>query len=172
MERIIKKHNNRIINYHAHNKHRNEDRKRQCNCRTPTMCPMGGRCQIKGVVYQASVTSIEKPSTTKVYIGCTKTDFKTRFTNHKHSFSNTKLRNATTLSRCVWDLKDKKLTPVIRWDILKKANVCRSLNDPCFLCLNEKLAIVRFPDRRNLLNNRFESSGYCKHKIGLSLKYN
>ena len=132
------------------------------------MCPLEGRCLTKGVVYQASVTSIEKPNPTKFYIGCTKTDFKTRFTNHKHSFSNIKLRNTTTLSGYVWDLKDQGLTPVIGWDILRKANICRSLNDPCFLCLNEKLEIIRFPDKSSLLNNRFESSGCCKHKIGLT----
>ena len=71
-----------------------------------------------------------------------------------------------------WDLKDRNMTPIVEWEILKKSNVCKALDDPCFLCLQEKLAIIRFPDKRNLLNNKIESIGICRHRACLSLKYN
>ena len=60
---------------------------RNCNCRKPADCPMNGDCLKQSVVYQATVSTNDcRPDQT--YVGLTGNSFKTRFANHKASFSN------------------------------------------------------------------------------------
>ena len=55
-----------------------------CNCRNKKRCPMNGKCLVKSLVYQATVTTDDnRPSQT--YVGLTENTFKTRFNNHKAS---------------------------------------------------------------------------------------
>ena len=52
---------------------------------------------------------------TKVYIGFTEKDLKTRWNDHKLSLTNKKYRNSTSLSTYVWSLKEKyDVTPMLR----------------------------------------------------------
>ena len=55
-----------------------------CNCKNPENCPLSGNCRTKNIVYKADVTSKHE---SRVYIGLCETEFKTRYNNHKSSFS-------------------------------------------------------------------------------------
>ncbi len=88
----------------------NPDNKTQldngCNCKSRDKCPLPGKCLTKSIVYQATVsTNDNKPDQT--YVGLTSNSFKTRFANHKTSFSYVKKKHATELSNHIWQLKDK-----------------------------------------------------------------
>ena len=86
-----------------------------CNCRDKPNCPLNGGCRAKGIVYQATVTTPRTgPNNTnnyhsETYVGLTDTEFKLRYANHKQSFSNQRLRNATELSKYIWSLKEKNI---------------------------------------------------------------
>ena len=78
---------------------------RNCHCRKPADCPMNGDCLKQSVVYQATVpTNDDRPDQTRV--GLTENAFKTRFANHKVSFSNPTKKHSTELSKHIWQLKD------------------------------------------------------------------
>ena len=77
----------------------------ECNCRIRNNCPLKGKCQTKGIVYQATVTN-EDNNTKETYVGLTEGTFKTRYRNHTSSFRNEKSKNATELSKHVWSLKE------------------------------------------------------------------
>jgi len=62
---------------------------------------------LSSVVYQATVT-MEDNGPAQTYVGLTENSFKTRFANHKSSFSDPKKRLSTELSKHVWYLKEEK----------------------------------------------------------------
>ena len=64
--------------------------------------------------------NIMEPSINKTYIGIASTTFKARYSNHEQSFSNYHKRNNTSLSTYYWKLKQKQLTPTIKWKHLLK----------------------------------------------------
>ena len=80
--------------------------KKNCNCRKPEKCPIDGNCNVESIIYQAEVTS---QTTKETYIGLCDTAFKLRYRNHTSSFRNERYRNATELSKHVWNLKDKNI---------------------------------------------------------------
>ena len=88
---------------------------KNCNCRDKPNCSLNGECRAKSIVYQASVTTPRTgPNNTnnchsETYVGLTDTEFKLRYANHKQSFSNQRLRNATELSKYIWSLKEKNI---------------------------------------------------------------
>ena len=43
------------------------------------------------------------------------TSFKDRLRNHTSDFRN---KNSTELSKCMWKLQDKKITPSLKWNIM------------------------------------------------------
>ena len=56
----------------------------------------------------------------KIYLRSTQGDFKTRYYNHKTSYSHEKYRHSTTLSSYVWELKDNKgIHPIMKWEVIK-----------------------------------------------------
>ena len=89
---------------------------KSCNCRDKPNCPLNGQCRSKGIIYQAIVSTQEKyPDGTnktknETYVGLTDTEFKSRYANHKQSFTNRTLQNATELSKYIWKLKEKTQT--------------------------------------------------------------
>ena len=66
---------------------------------------MDGNCNVESIIYQAEVTS----------------QFKLRFRNHTSSFRNERYRNATKLSKHVWNLKDQNIQYNIKWRKIKQA---------------------------------------------------
>ena len=88
----------------------------KCNCRDKVRCPLEGKCKQECVVYKVEVYSDpNNKRNKKIYFGSTQGDFKTRYYNHKTSFSHEKYRHSTTLSSYVWELKDNKgIDPIMK----------------------------------------------------------
>ena len=131
---------------------------RLCNCRKPADCPMSGKCLMKEIIYQCTVSCNGKEET---YIGLTENTFKQRYANHKASFKNKNLSNATELSKHIWHLKDSKQTYNIKWNIIRQAKAYRS-KQKCHLCLWEKFYIIFKPEMASL-NKRSEFMSTCRH---------
>ena len=139
-----------------------------CNCRIKSECPLNGICRSKEVVYQATVKA--QNTTPRKYIGLCETEFKVRWYNHKQSFKNRKLENATELSKFVWACKDKKLNPEIEWNIIRNASAYTTKGSKaCQLCLTEKYLILT-GNTATLLNKRSEILSKCRHKAKFKLK--
>ena len=162
MATIISSHNKNILG----NKQEPKTTIHPCNCRNSANCPLNGECREKAVIYKASITS---DGSSKYYIGCTKTEFKTRYYNHTHSFRYREKRNATELSKAFWNAKDSGHEPSIKWSIADRATAYQPGSRSCNLCLTEKLTIL-LADKRTALNERSELTGKCRHKNKYKLK--
>ena len=143
---IINQHNAKILGS------TDEPSLNTCNCRKKSDCPLDGACLERNVVYNATITADN--GDTKSYIGMTEKEFKTRYRNHKTSFSNRKYASATALSKYVWVLKDANINYSIKWSIVKRARAYTSGAKHCNLCLAEKLCILKA--NKGILNKRSE----------------
>ena len=134
----------------------------KCNCRDKVRCPL--ECNQEWAVYKVEVYSDPgNDRNKKVYFGSTQGEFKTRYYNHKTSFSHEKYRHSTTLSSYVWEVKDKKgIDPILKWEVIKKCRKYRAGDSDCLLCMEEKLAIASCKSRE-MLNQRLEVLKSCKH---------
>ena len=139
---------------------------RQCNCRNQAECPLDGKCLTSSLIYQASVETKGNCST---YIGSCEGAFKTRYANHKTTFKHEQKRNATELSKFVWNLKDSRVDFKIKWNILYEAKPYNNTSDRCKLCLLEKYFIVYRHDL-GTLNKRTEMFSVCRHKAKFLLR--
>ena len=63
------------------------------------------------------------------------------------------------------------LTPQINWIIVKQSSTTNSFNGRCNLCIDEKISIINFNDRRQLLNERNELRFKCIHKSKSKLSW-
>ena len=106
----------------------------KCNCRYKVRCPLEGKCKQECVVYKVEVYSDpNNKRNKKIYFESTQGDFKTRYYNHKTSFSDDKYRHSTTLSSSVWELKDNEgIDPMIKWEVIKKCRKYRAGDVVCF----------------------------------------
>ena len=138
-----------------------EDDVLTCNCRDKTNCPLDGQCRTQSVIYKCEVTAENLPK--KVYIGLTEKEFKLRFNGHKQSFNNEKYKNSTTLSTYVWSLKANNILPSFKWSVVKKAKSYSNTTKSCPLCLQEKLEILCYENKPELLNKRTEIISKCRH---------
>jgi len=136
-----------------------------CNCRNKNDCPLEGQEEL---VYQATVTTSEKKET---YVSLTATEFKTRWRNHQMSFKHEARRNDTELSKCLWELKEKKNKFTVSWKILAKARAYSNQSKRCNLCLHEKFFIISHPQMATL-NKRNELVSSCRHRRKFILRYN
>ena len=110
------------------------------------------KCLLTDVVNEAVVIS---PTTNKasIYIGATQQPIKNRIAQHKLSFRDKKYCEKTTLAKHMWSLKEKhKSDPEVKWKIIKKAPSHKGNDNPCILCLQEKLKIAEFSDPEQILN--------------------
>ena len=112
---------------------KNTDPTPTCNCIANNNCPVEGKCQLKNVIYRATVTA--GSNDVKQYIGSTSRNFKRRLYEHRASFpSNTRLvkpKNCTELANNIWKLKDKNTQYNIKWEILYCTTTS---NNPLGLC--------------------------------------
>ena len=141
---------------------------RCCNCRVKTECPLSGNCLKESVVYQATV-STEDHNPPQSYVGLTENSFKTRYSNHKSSFSNANKRHNTELNKYIWYLKDKLTKFKVTWRILKHAASYNPTSNRCNLCLWEKYFIICKPHLASL-NKRNELISSCRHTGKYALK--
>ena len=93
-----------------------------CNSRVRDECPVGGKCNSENVVYKATIFQMENRKDIKIYFGISTGNWKQRLYNDRHSVSNPFLRNQTAFSKWFWRLKDSDLTPLVRWNFIKKIN--------------------------------------------------
>ena len=100
----------------------------------------------------------------KTYIGISSTKWKSRYSNHKFSFTHEHLKNQIALYKYFWNLKNKGLTPEIQLSILKKSNTPKYFDSRCNQCLEEKIQIMVYPDSENLLNQRCKLIARCRHR--------
>ena len=74
------------------------------------------------------------------------------------------VKNSTSLSSYVWDLKEKNdINPTLKWSIIKHVKSYTSNARNCSLCLQEKFEILFYPIKNELLNKRSEMITKCRH---------
>ena len=133
-----------------------------CNCRKGKTCPLDGKCQTSGIIYQAIVTR-EDNRKEETYIGLTENTFKTRYNNHTHSFRNQSKETSTTLSQYIWHLKDNNIDYNMKWKLIAKGTPYSTSTKKCNLCLKEKYFIICKPHMASL-NHRNELASECRHR--------
>ena len=134
--------------------------KRECSCPKNTPCPLDGKCLLENVVYEATVTQDDQ--TKNCYTGLCSTSFKKRLGIHKHSFVSDD--NQTSLSKFIWNLKEKNIGYDITWRLLDQAETFSPISGKCALCIKEKFYILFRPTSADL-NSRNEMFSNCRHKI-------
>ena len=132
-----------------------------CNCRSKEECPLEGQRRVENIIYKCvASTSVNED---KAYLG-TAEEFKQRFYNHKKSLKNKRYSNETTLSKYVWDKKEKyNEIPSLKWSIHKRISSYSNLSKRCLLCLHEKLEILNYPNQDQLLNKCSRLISKCRH---------
>ena len=131
-----------------------------CNCQGGLDdCPLQGRCQSRGLVYKATVSSVEGEQD---YLGQTTTTFKLRHSNHTNSYRDPSKKKQTSLSKYVWELSARDVDCSISYSIATLANPHRRGGRGCDICLTEKTLIAR-ADKTRSLNKRNEVMNRCRH---------
>ena len=151
ISRIISKHNGKILREDTPNRP-------TCLCDQGT-CPVDGKCEASGVVYQATVDSngeVDK------YVGLTERRFLSRHKEHYTNFENRNPKNSTTLSRKIWNLEDNNANFEIKWKILQQCKPYKPGSAECRLCLSEIYTIIFQPQEASL-NSKSEIMGKCRH---------
>ena len=115
-----------------------EERTELCNCKEKFV--VDGTCLLLNVIYKATVKTAED---TKQCVGSSGLTFKNRYTKHKFSFDNYNYRFKTTLSKYIWELKDKILDFNIKWEILARTKYELNLKNGCTRCNMEKNEITK-----------------------------
>ena len=131
------------------------------------MCPVDGKCLTEGVVYQATLRRGD--GVVDTYIGLTATSFKERWRNHISNFKTRNPKNATALSKHIWQLEDKTIEYEVSWKIVSRAKPFNHVTGVCHLCNREKYFIIFKPEMATL-NERNEIAGPCLHKHSKLLK--
>ena len=67
------------------------------------------------------------------------------------------------LSDYVWSLKNEGSVPNLQWSIMKRAKSYSNTSKSCPLCNQEKLEILRYENKKELLNKRSEILNKCRH---------
>ena len=75
-------------------------------------------------------------------------------------FSQTEIIYNTTQ----WGLKDQGLSPQIKWKLIRHSSTANSFNGRCNFCLDEKISIIHFKNRKLLLNERNKLVFKCRHR--------
>ena len=159
--RKISAHNRKILEAE-----KGEGAEEPCVC-TKFDCPVQGKCTQKGVVYNATIT--REDNIVDTYIGLSEPAFKERWSNHRSNFKTRNPKNATTLSKHIWDLDDKNIKYEIDWKIVSQAKAFNPVTGICHLCNREKFFIL-FKQEMASINERDEIAGPCQHKHNKLLK--
>ena len=73
------------------------------------------------------------------------------------------VRNSTTLSQYIWNLKDKDQNYSIKWSIIEKVPKYKPSDKFCCLCTTEKRHIL-FKENSKQLNKASEFISKCRHQ--------
>ena len=160
MGRKVTNHNNKVLKSHTNHAPQTPA---NCNCQKNSKheCPIPGACNQNGAVYEAIVTTNDGKS--ESYVGLAK-NFKKRYSKHKGTLHDRNMDGQTTLSRYVWDQRDRGKDPVVTWQYLEK-NIpdFNPVSGLCKLCTREKFQIVLNPSVATL-NHRTEMFASRRHK--------
>ena len=153
-----------IISLHNHKILQSQRSKptKTCNCITKTACPLNNQCLLRNIVYQAIVSSEKPKIKEKVYFGISETPFKLRYANGLKSFNTVRYKNDTELSKEIWNFKEKAITPIVKWRIVKRCKPYNPESKTCNLFLHEKFEILSHKGN-NLLNKKEEKTSKCRH---------
>ena len=115
----------KISSHNEKDKFLNETNGKACNCRNNNNCPLDNQFLTNKIFYKTEVeTNIgTNELSTRVYLGLSMTERKSRYNNHAMSFRNQTHTNDTKLSKyiwCIYSLKDKNKDFYIKWFIFKK----------------------------------------------------
>ena len=162
MSQVISTHNSKV------NSDQSQEPPLPCNCQGGLQkCPVDGKCQTKGVIYQATVTEKDSGSS-ETYTGLTSRRFKDRLYEHTTDINN-QHNKGTTLSGHVWKLKNRNKRYKITWTIVARGQSYNPSTRRCNLCLNEKYLIMFRPEG-STLNDRMEFFSTCRHRTKPLLK--
>ena len=158
MGSVVAKHNSTVLRNSATNQLKPKE---NCNCqnRFKKECPMPGKCNTNGVVYQATIASGTSEET---YVGLAK-NFKKRYRKHKTCLEDEGADGHTSLTNHYWREKTLERTLWLPGIFLEK--IIPTLNPVkrgCKLCLREKFTIVLKPELASL-NSRQEIFAHCRH---------
>ena len=168
INKILRKHNHKVLKDHQELMYPNPKPNLHCNCQRSRKaeCPMPDKCAVKNLVYRATITRLDD-NTVKTYTGCT-VSFKQRYGQYLSSWKN-RDANHTTLCNEVWKLKDAGIPYQIAWDIVARAAPFNPSSGYCDLCTEEKYRIMFEPGGASL-NQRSEFFCHCYHKAPQLLK--
>ena len=111
---IIRSRNRNVIN-----REKPADMKR--NCRNKNVYPLDGYCQQNDVICQCIASTSVIPE--KLYWGTAEGEFKKRYYNHNKSFKHRSYANEITLSKYIWEIKDKyNEMPSLKWSVVKSVS--------------------------------------------------
>ena len=156
---ILAKHNSRILKQTATTQPKP---KSNCNCqnRFKQSCPIPGKCNTNGVIYQATVTTDNGGLET--YVGLAK-NFKKRYGKHKSTILDQSADGQTRLSTHYWNEKNLGNNPKVSWKFLEtNIPTFNPVSKQCKLCIREKFYIVLRPSLASL-NSRQEIFAHCRH---------
>ena len=152
---IIRFHNKNVIN-------EKKPTKVKCNFRNKRACPLDGNCQQNGVIYKFVASTSVNPY--KVYLGTAEEEFKKLYHNRNKPFRHHCYVNETTLSKYIWEIKDKcNEMPFLKWSVVKPVPGYSNISKRCLLCHYEKFKIVNYPNQENLWNKQSELISKCRH---------
>ena len=77
---------------------RNE--KYRCNCRKKESCPLGNKCLMPNIIYEAQIFNNTNDEYKK-YLGAVETSFKKRYSNHTQDFKHEKYMKSNELSKYI-----------------------------------------------------------------------
>ena len=133
------------------------------NCRGgPGNCPVGGKCQVDCVVYEATVSEVQSGKK-ETYTGVTSRPFKRRFYEHNADMRKSESRTKSSLSSHVWDLKDRGIDFNVTWKLKDRGTPYNPTSRKCRICLKEKFHILYSVDGASL-NKRSEIFNSCRHR--------
>ena len=159
MGSVVAKHNAKVMKNSATTAPKSPA---NCNCQTSKKpeCPMPGKCNQNGVVYQATVTSDGGKS--EIYVGLAK-NFKKRWSKHKFTIKDKNAEGGCTMSTYYHQEKDANRNPKVKFKYLEKnIQLFNSVTKNCRLCLREKYNIIFNPQLASL-NERTEVFAHCRH---------
>ena len=115
----------------------------------------------KDVIYVGKVQRLDNFEE-KRYLGVHEGEFKKRFYEHNGNIKH-RHQTGTTLSKYIWELKDKRIPYELKWEILAKEKPFNPVNGVCRLCLLEAYFLM-FDEANRTLNSRDEYWNICVHK--------
>ena len=152
LSHIIRSHNKNVING-------KKPTNLKCNCRNKSVCPLDCNCQQNDVIYKCIASISVNPD--RVNLGTAEGELKKRYYNHNKSFRHRSYANKITLSKYVWEIKDKcNEMHSLKWYVVPGYS---NISNRCLLCLHEKFEIVNYPNQKELLNKRSELISKCRH---------